>query len=247
MSIIHVVGLGPGAENEMTERAKQAILHAQTVVGYKTYIPFIEHLLRPERQTVIQSGMMEEVQRCALALQEAQKGQAVAMICSGDAGVYGMAGLLLEMAQGKPIEIEIIPGITAACSGAAVLGAPLSNDFCVISLSDLLTPQAIIDKRLQACGMADFCCVIYNPMSKKRPDKLKQACALLRQYQAPDTVCGWVRNIGRKGQTAHICTLEALQEAELDMFTTVFIGNSQTKIVDGKMVTQRGYQHKYQW
>lgn len=249
MNSIQVVGIGPGAMEDMTEKARRAIVNAQTVVGYDTYIQLIASILRPNEQTILQSGMMQEVQRCTLALQEAEQGREVAMICSGDAGIYGMAGLLFEMAEdrGEDVNIEVVAGITAACSGAAVLGAPLSNDFCVISLSDLLTPQAIIDRRLQACGMGDFCCVIYNPMSKKRPDKLKNACDQLLQHRSPNTVCGWVRNIGREGERAQICTLETLREAELDMFTTVFIGNSQTKAVHGKMVTQRGYQQKYTW
>lgn len=163
------------------------------------------------------------------------------MLCSGDAGVYGMAGPVLELAEGRDIEIEVVAGVTAALSGAAVLGAPLMNDFCVISLSDLMTSWDTITQRILLAAVGDFAVVLYNPRSRKRPEHLRRACKLLLQYRSPDTVCGWVRNIGREGQSHGLTTLGALGDLELDMFTTVFVGASDTRIVDGRMVTPRGY------
>lgn len=164
------------------------------------------------------------------------------MICSGDAGVYGMAGLLLELGREFPdCEVEVISGVTAALSGAAVLGAPLIHDFAVISLSDLLTPWELIEKRLACAAEGDFSICIYNPSSRKRNDYLKKACRVLLETKAPDTVCGLVRNIGREGQSFRVLTLAELAETETDMFTTVFVGNSATRVIDGRMVTPRGY------
>ena len=164
------------------------------------------------------------------------------MICSGDAGVYGMAGLMYEVGEDYPeVELEIIPGVTAATGGAAVLGAPLIHDFCLISLSDLLTPWDKIEARLLAAAQADFVVCIYNPSSKKRHDYLQRACDLLMRYKSPDTVCGIVSQIAREGESASVMTLRELRDAQVDMFTTVFVGNSQTKEQNGKMVTPRGY------
>jgi precorrin-3B C17-methyltransferase len=186
--------------------------------------------------------MKREVERCRAALDLASRGETVAVVCSGDAGVYGMAGLIYELSEEfPPIEIEIIPGVTAALAGAAALGAPLTHDFAVISLSDLLTPWELIEKRLCAAAEADFCIALYNPASKKRDDYLYKACAVLSRYKPPETVCGLARNLGREGESAETTTLERLAHTQADMFTTIFIGNSQTKIVNEKMVTPRGY------
>lgn len=186
--------------------------------------------------------MTKEADRCRMAFSEAQKGRTVSMICSGDAGVYGMAGLMYEIGAKYPdIELEIVPGVTAATAGAALLGAPLTHDFCVISLSDLLTPWALIEERLLAASKADFAVCLYNPSSKKRQDYLKKACDLMLQYKSPDTVCGIGKMIGRQGQEKELMTLERLRDTGVDMFTTVFVGNSQTKVVSGAMVTPRGY------
>ncbi len=181
-------------------------------------------------------------ERCTLAFEEAAKGKTVAMICSGDAGVYGMSGLMLETGENYPsIEVDVIPGVTAALSGAAVLGAPLIHDFSVISLSDLLTPWEKIERRLLAAAEADFSVCLYNPSSRKRSDYLQKACELMLRYKAPDTICGIVSNIGREGENCRVLTLEELREEKVDMFTAVFVGNSQTREIGGKMVTPRGY------
>lgn len=244
---IYVVGLGPGALDCMSERAKAAIMKADTIAGYSTYIDLAKPLIRQD-QLIIQSGMRGEVERCQEAMEAAIEGQIVAMICSGDAGIYGMASLLFELSEAhQDVDIEVVAGITAASSGAAILGAPIADDFCVISLSDLLTPQELIDRRIQACAMADFICAIYNPMSKRRQDKLSNLCKVFLQYRPLDTVCGWVRQIERLDQSYKLCTLQELQNEQVDMFTTVFIGNSNTTIINGKMVTRRGYHTKYQW
>ena len=173
------------------------------------------------------------------------QGETVSVVCSGDAGVYGMAGLIYELSnEFPPIDIEVVPGVTAALAGAAVLGAPLTHDFAVVSLSDLLTPWELIEKRLACAAEADFCIALYNPASKKRHDYLQKACDVLQKHKSPDTVCGLVRNIGREGQYAEVMPLKQLSHTQADMFTTVFIGNAQTKMLHGKMVTPRGYRDR---
>ena len=237
---VTVIGLGPGGGVDLTGRARAALEECDLLVGYTAYIDLVKPDF-PEKE-VLSTGMRREVDRCRAAVEAALAGKNVAMVCSGDSGVYGMAGLIYEVAQEyDPIEIEVIPGITAACGGAAVLGAPLTHDFAVISLSDLLTPWDKIEKRLTAAAQADFVICLYNPASKSRPDYLKRACDILLRDKSPETVCGTVRNIGREGETGTLYTLGQLGEALVDMFTTVFIGNSQTKILNGKMVTPRGY------
>ena len=193
---LYVVGLGPGELSQATGRALQALEECDVIAGYTVYIDLIKE--RFGHKKLLSTPMKKEVERCRLAVEETLKGQKVAMVCSGDAGVYGMAGLIYEVAQDyDPIEIEIIPGITAACSGAAVLGAPLIHDFAVISLSDLLTPWEQIEKRLECAAMADFVMCLYNPSSKKRHDYLRKACDLVLKYKSGETVCGIVKNIGR--------------------------------------------------
>ena len=210
------------------------------IVGYTAYIELVKPDF-PEKE-VLSTGMRREVDRCRAAVEAALTGRDVAVVCSGDSGVYGMAGLIYEVAQEyDPIEIEVVPGITAACGGAAVLGAPLTHDFAVISLSDLLTPWEKIEKRLSAAAQADFVICLYNPSSRNRPDYLQRACDILLRDKDPNTVCGTVRNIGREGEEGKLLTLAQLRDTQVDMFTTVFIGNSQTKVLGGKMVTPRGY------
>ncbi|MBQ1891757.1 MAG: precorrin-3B C(17)-methyltransferase, partial [Firmicutes bacterium] len=188
------------------------------------------------------NGMRQEADRCREALKMASEGKNVALVCSGDSCVYGMAGLVYELAPDYDnVEVSAIPGVTAALSGSAVLGAALGHDFAVISLSDLLTPWELIEKRLDACSSADMCIALYNPGSHKRTDYLQKACDIMLKHKAPETVCGTVNNIGREGEKAAVMTLAELRDTVVDMFTTVFIGNSATKIIDGKMITPRGY------
>lgn len=239
---LYVVGIGPGAYEQMTGKAIRALQESDTIIGYTVYVDLVkEHFAEKEFLT---TPMRKEVDRCVMAFDEAKKGKTVSMICSGDAGVYGMAGLMYEVGVSYPeVELEIIPGVTAANGGAAVLGAPLMHDFCLISLSDLLTPWEKIEARLLGASQADFVICLYNPSSKKRHDYLQKACDLMMQYKAPDTVCGYVANIGREGEQEVVTTLKELRDTQVDMFTTVFIGNSQTKIINGKMVTPRGYKN----
>ena len=238
---VYVIGLGPGAEKEMTYQASTALEKSEVIIGYTVYTGLIRE--RFPDKNYIATPMMQEVKRCEMAVEEAMKDQTVAMVSSGDSGIYGMAGIIYQVAEekGAQIEIETVPGVTAASAAASVLGAPLMHDFAVISLSDLLTPWEKIEKRIRGAAMADFVICLYNPSSRKRADYLKKACEYILEYQSPDTVCGYVRNIGREGEDAHILTLSELKDTEVDMFTTVYIGNSQTRNVDGKMVTPRGY------
>lgn len=240
-NLVYVVGLGPGDPQFLTAQAKTALENADVLCGYTVYIDLIRSFY-PEKE-VHATGMTKEIDRCRWALETAQSGKTVALVCSGDAGVYGMASLILELASNYPsIEIEVIPGLTAALSGGAVLGAPLAHDFCVISLSDRLTPWEIIEKRLACAAMGDFCVAIYNPSSKGRPDYLQRAVRILLQNgKSEETVCGIVRNIGRERQQSEIITLRELENKQVDMFTTVYIGNKTTKNIEGKMVTPRGY------
>ena len=195
-------------------------------------------------QEFMTTPMKKEVDRCVMAFEEAKKGKVVSMICSGDAGVYGMSGLMYEVGVNYPeVELEIIPGVTAATGGAALLGAPLIRDFCLISLSDLLTPWEKIEARLLAAAQADFVVCLYNPSSKKRSDYLQKACDLMMQYKSPETVCGIVSYIGRDGEHYEVMDLKTLRDTKVDMFTTVWVGNSQTKEINGKMVTPRGYRN----
>ena len=237
---IYVVGIGPGAYQEMTGAAVAALEQSDVIVGYTVYIDLVkEHF---SDKAFLTTPMRKEVDRCVMAFEEAKKGQTVSMICSGDAGVYGMAGLIYEISERySDVEIEIVPGVTAAIGGASVLGAPLIHDFCLISLSDLLTPWEKIQARLLGASQADFVICLYNPSSHKRHDYLQKACDLMMTYKSPDTVCGIVSNIAREGENSRIMTLKELRDTKVDMFTTVFIGNSQTKVINGKMVTPRGY------
>lgn len=237
---LYVIGIGPGGEEQMTLRAVRALAQCDCVAGYGLYLDLIAPLLAGKER--IQTGMTREVDRCTAARDAALAGKTVAVISSGDAGIYGMAGLMFEVCEGHPaLEIEVIPGITAAASGGAVLGAPLTNDFAVISLSNLLTPWEVIEQRLRAAAQGDFCIALYNPASKKRTDHLQKACDILLSVQPPEIPCGLVRNIGRAGESYTLTTLGALRDTPVDMLTTVFIGNSVTRVIDGRLVTPRGY------
>ena len=241
---IYVVGMGPGQENMMTQEAMQVLEASDVIIGYTVYLKLLGE--RFGCKELLSTPMRQERERCQMCFEKAREGKKVALICSGDAGIYGMASLMLEI--GKLYDdciIEVIPGITAASSGAAVLGAPLNHDFCVISLSDLLTPWETIETRLDAAAKADFSICLYNPSSKKRADYLKRACEIFLRYKSPETVCGIVKNIGRDGEMKKVMTLAELKDYEADMFTTVFIGNSRTEksVLGGQnwMVTPRGY------
>ena len=240
MGILFVVGIGPGDASKMTMEADEALRESEVIAGYTVYTDLVRYKY-PDKEYIV-TGMRQEIQRCHLALKSAQEGRTTAMVCSGDAGVYGMAGIIYELSGEYPdVQICVIPGVTAALSGAAVLGAPLGHDFVVISLSDLLTPWEKIKKRLEYAAMADLCICLYNPSSRKRADYLEKACDIILRHQPPDLICGYVSNIAREGEVCRIMKLCELRNEQVDMFTTVFIGNTQTKMVGDKMVTPRGY------
>ena len=240
MGKIYVLGIGPGDIKMMTIAARQVLDECDIIAGYKAYTELIRDYFKDKE--FFENGMRGETERCEKCVEYARKGKTVALICSGDAGVYGMASPLIEVAEREGFsDIEVIPGVTAALSGSAILGAPLNNDFCVISLSDLLTPWEVIEKRLKAAADGDFAIAIYNPSSKGRPEHLKRALMILLEKLPQDRLCGYVRNIGRSGCASKICTLSELVNEETNMFVTVFIGNSQTRICGGRLVTPRGY------
>lgn len=238
---IFIVGMGPGREEMMTQEALQALEQADVIVGYTLYLALLGERFRDKE--LLSTAMRQEKERCALCFKEAAKGKQVALICSGDAGIYGMASLMYEIGKDYPeTELAVIAGVTAASSGAAVLGAPINHDFCVISLSDLLTPWEKIEKRIRAAAEGDFSIVFYNPSSHKRKDYLKRACDILLESVEGERACGYVENIGREGTKATVCTLRELRERNVNMFTTVFVGNTGTEIINGKLVAKRGYQ-----
>ena len=240
-SKIYIIGMGPGKEEMMTGEAIQALENSDVIIGYTVYVKLLGE--RFEGKEMLTTPMRQETERCRLCFEEAAKGKQVALICSGDAGIYGLASLMYEIGKDYPeTELIVIPGITAANSGAAVLGAPLNHDFCVISLSDLLTPWEKIEKRLIAAAEGDFAIAIYNPSSHKRKDYLMRACDILLRVIEEERPCGFVENIGREGTRAVTCTLRELRETQVNMFTTVFIGNSGSELVNEKLITKRGYQ-----
>ena len=240
MGTLYVVGIGPGAPDHLTDAARTALARAEVLCGYTLYVELVRALF-PEKE-VCSTGMTGELARCRCALGYAQAGRTVALVCSGDAGVYGMAAPVLELKPEYPgATVEIVPGVTAALSGAALLGAPLGHDFCVISLSDRLTDWDVIARRLEAASAGDFAICLYNPASHHRKDYLRRACEILLRGKAPETVCGMARSIGREGESIRILTLSELCETTADMFTTVFIGSSQTRRIGDRMVTPRGY------
>lgn len=245
MACLYLVGIGPGKPELFTAEVDKCLREVEVIVGYTTYVKLIQAYF-PE-QKYWDSGMRDEIERCRKALELTAEGKEVAMVCSGDAGIYGMAGLCYELKEKHKftsVEIKVLPGITAASSGAALLGSPLTNDFVVISLSDLLTPWDLIVKRLEMAAAGDFVTVLYNPGSIKRHDHLQKAVDIFLKKASPSTVCGICRKIGREGEEAKLCTLAELRDYPVDMLTTVFIGNSFTRDIDGKMVTMRGYEKK---
>ncbi len=240
MKKLYVVGIGPGNEKFLTKEARLVLESCDVICGYTVYVDLVKGYMTDKEW--IATPMKREIERCKLAFDTAMEGKSVAMVCSGDAGVYALAGPILELSeQYEEVELEIVCGITAAVSGAAVLGAPLTHDFATISLSDLLTPLELIHKRIECAAMGDFSIVLYNPSSVKRGDYLRQACEIMLRYKEEDTICGIVRNIGREGQEKTILSLKELMDTKVDMFSTVFIGNSSTKKIRDYMVTPRGY------
>jgi len=243
MGKISVIGIGPGGLDEMTPRARNAIESAEVVAGYNTYIKLIEKILRGQK--IIGRAMMQEVERCQLAIEETLAGKNVAVVSSGDAGVYGMAGLVVEMIlnlpEDKRPQFEVIAGVSAVNAAAAILGAPLMNDFAVISLSDLMTPFEVIKKRVTAAAQGDFVIALYNPKSKRRVTQLEEVQKILLEYRKKNTPVGIVTNAGRDGESKIISTLENFTREEINMFSLVLIGNSQTFIKAGFMLTPRGY------
>ncbi len=238
--MIYVIGIGPGDIKGITIEALEALKSCDIISGYKVYVDLVKDFLPPKNFEVY--PMKSEIKRCQDALKFSLAGKDIALISSGDGGVYGMAGLMLEIAEGTGQEIKIIPGVTAANSAGAILGAPLMNDYVTISLSDLMTSWEIIEKRLSAACEGDFVICLYNPASHHRPENFKKACEILLKYKSPETPCGYVRNIKRSEETHEIMTLEKIKTCgKIDMLTTVIIGNSQTYISNGKLITPRGY------
>jgi precorrin-3B C17-methyltransferase len=249
--LLAVVGIGPGAEEHMTPAALRAIAEAELVVGYTTYLKLVRHLLADKE--VIRTGMTEEIDRARAAVERARAGARVALISSGDAGVYGMAGLVFQVLQemgwrrdASP-ELRIVPGMTAINSCASLLGAPLVHDFCAISLSDLLTPWATIARRIEATAAADFVIGLYNPASGRRTRQIVEAQAIIRRYRNGTTPVGLVKSAYRKMQHGILTDLDHFLDYEIGMLTTVLVGSSQTFVFEGYMVTPRGYTNKYTW
>ena len=240
MGKLIVVGIGPGDWEDMTVRADRALRSCDVIVGYHVYVDLVRDRY-PDKE-FLTTGMTRETDRCRMALEAAREGKTVAMVCSGDSGIYGMAGLIYELrGEAAEPEVEVIPGLTAACSGGALLGAPLTHDFAVISLSDRLTPWETIERRLSAAASADLSIVLYNPASHGRPDHLRRACDILLEALPPQRLCGVARNIRRTGESAQVMPLGELRDFPADMFCTVFIGNSQTRTIGELLVTPRGY------
>jgi precorrin-3B C17-methyltransferase len=241
-----VIGLGPGAIDLMAPRARIALEQAEIVVGYRTYLDLVRDCLNPASE-VLSSSMMQEIDRCRKALELAGEGRQVALVCGGDPGIYAMAGLVFELARSMDatVPIDIIPGIAALNSCAAILGAPLMHDFAAVSLSDLMTPWEMIERRIEAVAPADFVVVIYNPKSKKRTDQIVRAREIMLAHRSPDTPVGIVSGATREHETVRLTTLANMLDEEIGMQTTVIIGNSQTYIWRDRMVTPRGYSKKY--
>ena len=240
MKQIYIIGMGPGKYEQMTVEAIRKIEESDVVIGYTVYTDLIKEMW-PDKEC-LSTPMTKEYERCVIAFEEAMKGKTVAFVCSGDAGVYGLTGLMLGISPKYKEEGEsTVAGVTAALSGAAIIGAPLIHDFAIISLSDLLTPWEKIEKRLECAAIGDFCICLYNPGSKKRVDYLQKACEILLKYKDKNTPCAIAKNIGRDGEEYSIYSLLGLKDVKVGMFETVFIGNSMTKVIEGKLVTPRGY------
>lgn len=239
--VLYIVGMGPGREEQMTVDALNALDESEVIIGYHVYLDLLTE--RYQAKEKLSTPMKKEIERCIMAFEKASEGKIVSLICSGDAGVYGMASPILELSNKyKDVLVKIIPGVTACISGASILGAPINHDFCVISLSDLLTPWQVIEKRIIGAALGDFVIAIYNPSSIKRHDYLQKACDILLSHGVSENrACGYVENIGREGTISKCLTLKELRNTKVNMFTTVFIGNSNSYIDNNKLITPRGY------
>lgn len=239
--MIYVVGIGPGSKEMMTLEAINAIEKSEVIVGYKTYINLITEFI--EDKEVVSNGMRQEIDRCKRAVEIAKEGKDVAVISSGDAGIYGMAGLILELTSKEETEVpvKVIPGVTASIGAAAILGAPIMHDFCHISLSDLLTPWDVIEKRLKLAAEADFVVCLYNPRSKGRSEHLAKAFEIMSEFKDGNTPVGIVKDVGREKEEKFICTFNDMDFERVDMTTMVVIGNKSTFIDNDKIITPRGY------
>lgn len=237
MAKLYVIGIGPGGRDDMTLRSLKAIDDSQVVAGYKFYIELIGDLL--EGKEVIQTGMKKEIDRCRMAVESVKNGKNTCIVSTGDAGLYGMAGPILQMSEG--IEVEVVPGITSSLSAASVLGAPVMHDFCTISLSDLMTSWQTIEKRIQLAAQADFVIAIYNPRSVGRSEHLKRAIDIIARYKPLETPVGIVRHSGRDGETKTISRLDSIDYESIDMMTVLIIGNRETYTREDLIITPRGY------
>ena len=241
---IYVVGIGPGKKGDMTFRAYEAMEKSDVIVGYKTYTDLVKEYY-PNKE-IVSSSMMKEVDRCTDVLKMAKDGKNVALISSGDAGVYGMAGIMLEIADDK-IEVEVIPGVTATNAAAAITGAPVMHDYVTISLSNLLTDWELIKKRLELAAQGDFVVSMYNPKSRGRVTQIEEAQKIMLKYKPKMTPVAIVRNAGRENEEYVVTTLEEMTKHEIDMLTIVIIGNSNTYVKNRKIITPRGYSKKYEY
>jgi len=241
---IYVVGIGPGKKADMTFKAYEAMEKSDIIVGYKTYTDLVKEYF-PETE-IKSSSMMKEVDRCIEVLELAKSGKNVALISSGDAGVYGMAGIMLEIANDE-IEVEVIPGVTATNAAAAITGAPVMHDYVTISLSNLLTDWELIKKRLELAAQGDFVVSIYNPKSRGRVTQIEEAQKIMLKYKPKTTPVAIVRNARRENEEYVVTTLEEMTKHEIDMLTIVIIGNSNTYVKNGKIITPRGYSKKYEY
>lgn len=240
MGELNVIGIGPGSKDHMTIIAYNTLKESEVIVGYTGYVKLLPEEF--SKAQIISTGMGSEEERCLTALEKANDGKRVSLICSGDSVVYGMAGLVYELSYKFPdVRINVIPGVTAAVSGSALIGAGVGNDFAVISLSNYLTTKEDTYKRIKACAEADMVMALYNPKSRLRPDCLREACDFLIDIIGKDRICAVAKNIGRDEESYSIVSLEELKNADVDMFSTVFIGSSKTENINGKFVTKRGY------
>lgn len=236
---LYVVGIGPGSNDLLTVRALKAVQESEVIIGYKFYVELIADMCKGKE--VVNSFMTKEIERCKISIEQAEAGKIVSLVSGGDAGIYGMAGPVMELAVDKDIEVEIIPAVSANNAAAALLGAPVMHDHCSISLSDRLTPWELIEKRLHLAAEGDFVISLYNPKSKGRPDYINKAKDIFLKYKSPETIVGVVKNAERENQSIVITDLEKMLEYDIDMFTVIIIGNGNTKKINNKMITPRGY------